>query len=436
MMTREEALARIKMNPNMVPAGQDPEAFISAMMAADAANAPPPTPPVPLSPAAPAPVQAGVPIEAPPPMAPPMPQMATDFRNQAILAANQTKPPGGDLISGEEGDDVLMGKAGKGTPPPPPPPPPLPVPLKLTRTPEEMQTLVQGNIDAIKNARNAATVPQEVQKYFDASSQRTDAELADVDKERKQQYWMSLALAGAKMAQSKSPYFASALAEGMESGLTGFNKARAEASEKKARLQTRKEDMILKRYETLKGEQDRAVNDIAAGNKLTADRLALANASDEQMFNAATSTTRFDTLRDAAKTAKVGADYAERNAQADLESKGATTAANRAQAGYYGAQSDKLRSDIARAKTAGNIDAPTASMVDSYMASADHFMDAANKAGRRDPTLANDMRARAKEFYDLARKFTPILGEPTAATPAPTKPAIPPRPKDAVKRLR
>ena len=34
MMTREEALSRIRMNPKMVPAGQDPEAFIAAMMAA------------------------------------------------------------------------------------------------------------------------------------------------------------------------------------------------------------------------------------------------------------------------------------------------------------------------------------------------------------------------------------------------------------------
>ena len=121
MMTREEALSRIRMNPKMVPAGQDPEAFIAAMMAADAANSAPMTPPVEVSPADPAPVQAGVPIVAPPPMAPPMPPMATDFRNQAILAANQTRPPGTDLISGNSGQDVLLGSAGKDVVVPPSP---------------------------------------------------------------------------------------------------------------------------------------------------------------------------------------------------------------------------------------------------------------------------------------------------------------------------
>jgi len=397
MMTREEALARIRMNPNMVPAGQDPDAFIAAMMAADAANSAPVTPPVPVSPADPAPVQAGVPIVAPPQMAPPMPQMATDFRNQAILAANQTKPPIEEPISGDMGQDDLMGAAEKDTIASAPPP----APPKLTRSPEEMRALMQDDIDMLAQAREKAVLSPDVQRYFDTASQRADAELADVDKDRKQQYWTSLAMAGAKMAQSTSPSFASALSEGLQSGLTGFNKARADAAEKKARLQTRKEDMILKRYEALKDEQDRAVNDINAGVKLTADRLTLANASQKNLVDAATAPYEVATAKSNAETAGVTARYAEERILADIaQSLSSVTSAN---ASLINAQTG-----IQRLKREGTIPKDIADSFGEQLRVAQQMMSSADNAEDPSAAYASGVRTIESIYKNMATYGIPI----------------------------
>lgn len=432
MMTREEALSRIRMNPKMVPAGQDPEAFIAAMMAADAANSAPMTPPVEVSPADPAPVQAGVPIVAPPPMAPPMPPMATDFRNQAVLAANQTRPPGTDLISGNSGQDVLLGSAGKDVVvPPAPAAPPAAAPPKLSLTPEEEAKLLQSGPDVVKKAREGAELPEDLKRYFDTIGQRTEAEIADVSKERKQQYWMALALAGAKMAQSQSPYFASALAEGLESGLTGFNKARADASEKKARLQTRQEDLILKRYEVLQKVRTDAVNDLKAGYEITETQANIIGAKNKALFDAATEPARYETIIAGAKRATADAITAQVTARDAPQRSKAEIGEIFARTGYYGkqgslidAQIGKLRSDVQRAKDTGGLDAATASVIDSYMASADKLQEAAIKARRdkKNPAAADALEARAKAFFDAAVRLTPQAPGAPAAAPTAANP--------------
>ena len=405
MMTREEALSRIRMNPKMVPAGQDPEAFIAAMMAADAANSSPMTPPVEVSPAEPAPVQAGVPIVAPPPMAPPMPPpmppMATDFRNQAVLAANQTRPPGTDLISGNSGKDVVV--------PPAPAAPPAAAPPKLSLTPEEQAKLLQGGSEVIKKAREGATLSEEQKEYFDAVRQRTDAELADVGKERKQQYWMALALAGAKMAQSQSPYFATALAEGLESGLTGFNKARADASEKKARLQTRKEDLILKRFEALERARDDAVSDMKAGYDITKTQQELVRSTKEDLFNDAIRPYQLTTAEAAADKAVVEAKYAEKKIIADLNLTGAQTSAAMADAAKSYASVELSRATIRQGVQDGNIPKGVYEIYNSNQTTHRQLLESADKLGPGEPgyqSLMDQAASVAKESKLLIAPYT------------------------------
>ena len=432
MMTREEALSRIRMNPKMVPAGQDPEAFIAAMMAADAANSAPMTPPVEVSPADPAPVQAGIPIVAPPPMAPPMPPpmppMATDFRNQAILAANQTRPPGTDLISGNSGQDVLLGSAGKDVVVPPAPAgPPAPVappavaPPKLSLTPEEQAKLLQGGSEVIKKAREGATLSEEQKEYFDAVRQRTDAELADVGKERKQQYWMALALAGAKMAQSQSPYFATALAEGLESGLTGFNKARADASEKKARLQTRKEDLILKRVEALKSAQRDAVADMTAGYEVSKNQMELLNSADERLLNLALSDSKYNaamantrTAVAQAKTAEIGAQYEEQKIKAGLNLINAQTNSAMASAAQSFASAELSRATIRQGVQDGNIPKGVYEIYNSNQTTHRQLLESADKLGPGEPgyqSLMDQAASVAKQSKLLIAPYTAGISE-------------------------
>jgi len=182
--------------------------------------------------------------------------------------------------------------------------------------------------------------------------------------------------------------------------------------------------MILKRYDALKSEQDRAINDINAGVKLTADRLRLANEDQESLYNTATVQSRYNAVIDAARTAKVKADFAARDAQADLDYKGAQTDASRAQAGYYGAQSDNLRSNIKRAKELG-LDAPTSAVIDSFTASGDKAFELAEKARRRDPERAKVLEAQAQNFYTRAQELLD-RASPRPTTPGSTPNAKPP----------
>jgi hypothetical protein len=265
-----------------------------------------------------------------------------------------------------------------------------------------MQALVQDNVDAIAKARRSAVLPEEQREYFDAIRQRTDAEIADVGKERKQQYWMALAMAGAKMAQSQSPYFATALAEGLESGLTGFNKARADASEKKARLQTRKEDLILKRFEALRGAQADIINDMKAGREMTAADLEMANASSKQLMDAATAESTVRTAKAQATTAESSAKFADETARAGLASTRANIGLTIAQTKYYGA---KIKSEAAAAKISGGLTAPIASAIDALNASGDRAAENAEKTRSRNPARAKILEAEAQDFYTRAKNL-------------------------------
>lgn len=116
------------------------------------------------------------------------------------------------------------------------------------------------------------TLDPKVQKILDDRLLQYGAELAQVNPDKQRAIWMSVAQAGLKMAQSQSPYFMQALASGMEAGLEGYSEAKANAAEKKARLQDAKENLVLKSIDL----RNQAIRDAVAANKD-----ARATASDE-----------------------------------------------------------------------------------------------------------------------------------------------------------
>jgi len=173
-----------------------------ALLAALPGGGPPPIVATPGSPLPVAPTQ--VPIIAPI-VAPSITDTADDFRNQDRLReAQQPEPP-----SAPSRADIAAAAEAKAR--------------------ENYAADLQTDITDSEKER------------FAAKRERYDTELSESELARKQQMWLALALAGAKMAQSQSPYFASALAEGMQSGIVGFDKARAEAAERKARLLDKQE---------------------------------------------------------------------------------------------------------------------------------------------------------------------------------------------------
>ena len=220
---------------------------------------------------------------------------------------------------------------------------------------------------------------------------------------------MALALAGAKMAQSQSPYFASALAEGLESGLTGFNKARADASEKKARLQTRKEDLILKRFEALERARDDAVSDMKAGYDITKTQQELVRSTKEDLFNDAIRPYQLTTAEAAADKAVVEAKYAEKKIIADLNLTGAQTSAAMADAAKSYASVELSRATIRQGVQDGNIPKGVYEIYNSNQTTHRQLLESADKLGPGEPgyqSLMDQAASVAKESKLLIAPYT------------------------------
>lgn len=368
-------------------AGMNDDDIVALLMGGPA---PVVTPAVSVSPANPAPGKPGVVIEAPAPMAPPVPQpiqagmqnAAATYLDQAKLAAAQTQVPRAAL----EKIDVA-----------PPPAPELGP--KLSSSPEDIQAMVQGNMNMVTQAKKAASVDPELAGYFDKVNARAEAELGDVRKDRSQQNWMALAMAGAKMAASQSPYFATALAEGLQTGLTGFDKARAEAAERKARLQDRQEDIVLKRYEALKAAQGQAVADLKAGYEITASQAALVKSNDENIFNASTVGSRVAAVKAQAEKARTEADllaqYGGDEKAAEIAYKKAATrsadASGRAALmnAYTNAREASAKIEqVKQLSKAGEIPGPVSDVHEQLLTTARARRTDASKLSSRDPSKA------------------------------------------------
>lgn len=201
---------------------------------------------------------------------------------------------------------------------------------------------IQANQRMLQEAEAKAAVPEEIQQLLAQREARYTQEQENIDKDRKGAVWDAIAQAGFKMAQSQSPYFASALAEGMSAGLEGYDEAKAKAAEKKARLQDQKEQIALDRYDALTKARAAAREQLTAGYKLTADQMALANADDEAVLNAATMGAKISEAKSKAKVAEVGAEYAERDAQSQLALRQAQIYASQRSGGGGDSVNEKL----------------------------------------------------------------------------------------------
>lgn len=147
-------------------------------------------------------------------------------------------------------------------------------------TPEALQGLASARAAQIEDRiRAAGVVPEELAKMLAKREERYGKELSDIEEDQKKAGWEALAMAGFKMAQSQSPYFMSALATGMEAGLTGFNAKKAAAAERKARLQEQRENLALDRYQLARGEEDRAAARVTRQMGMTKDQLGITDAA-------------------------------------------------------------------------------------------------------------------------------------------------------------
>ena len=173
-------------------------------------------------------------------------------------------------------------------------------------------------------AARAAVVPAEVEAILGKREKRYAEQLAEVEEDKKKAGWEALAMAGFRMAQSQSPYFMSALATGMEAGLNGFNASKAARAEKKARLQTAEEDVVLAReaakQKARADAEARQERELAMVNTLMGQRKGAGELAEFEQF---------------APFRKEAAELSPKSIQADIDYKREQAREAKARAGYY-----------------------------------------------------------------------------------------------------
>lgn len=235
-----------------------------------------------VSPAQPAPVAEGAPVAAPQPALPPARPMGPGYRTDGAAQQAVNTP------------EAILGAA-------------------------RMQAAQMSD-----EAARAAVVPAEVEAVLGKREKRYAEQLAEVEEDKKKAGWEALAMAGFRMAQSQSPYFMSALATGMEAGLNGFNASKAARAEKKARLQTAEEDVVLARE--------------AAKQKARADaeaRQAREIGLSGTLLGQQEAGGKIAEFQELAPFRRQVAELQPKSIEAEIEQRRAAATSERAQAGYY-----------------------------------------------------------------------------------------------------
>lgn len=154
----------------------------------------------------------------------------------------------------------------------------------LTRARENIRLARQEEMDRVARVREETGVDPHEEEFFRRREERYAKQEADLGEEEKLQAWNALAMAGFKMAQTTSPYFTAALAEGLQAGLQGYNSSRAEAAEKRARLEDARDTIGLERLNAKRRNEDRALGDMERSDAAAIRALqAEANALDMQL---------------------------------------------------------------------------------------------------------------------------------------------------------
>lgn len=166
-------------------------------------------------------------------------------------------------------------------------------------------------------ARARAQVDPAQEEYFKRIEERSAQREASLMREEKRSAWEALAMAGFKMAQSSSPYFAAALAEGMQAGLQGYNAAKAARAEQRARLEDARDTVGLERLKAVRSAEDR---EVATENAIDASTAQMLSRRAELMKMRMESAMFPEKMRQIdAQIRQIDANIANDNARVDLQ---------------------------------------------------------------------------------------------------------------------
>lgn len=270
--------------------------------------------PVTVSPASPAPMRPGIEIKAPPTMG-----------GRPILSA-RTPPP----AAAQAPAEAAVGDAAA---------------ANAARSAEDQFGRLYGQMraksqEALRAAEADARVDPDQEAMFDQRQRRIETDRGDVEKEKRQSDWDALANLGFTMARSNSPFFATALAEGLTAGTRGFSASRAQRARDRALLADREDAIAQARYAALKGAQQEARQKVIEGATLAKADIEILSKTEETIERMATSKAAIEKAKAEASKATTEATYAEDIVRADIGYKEAAAAAARAAAAenYAGAE--------------------------------------------------------------------------------------------------
>jgi hypothetical protein len=186
-----------------------------------------------------------------------------------------------------------------------------------------------GEVSRLKGmvaAEEGAVVDTERAALLERQAARLGREEELVEKARKRAPFDALIAGGAALAGAKpGESFTSALARGLQAGSEKYTGARDAREAALRGIEEKRDTFATQRMDALDSARNKAIELANAGVALTKEEMALVNSRGEGSLAETLRPLKISAAESEAKTAKVSADYAERNAQADLAYKDAQT---------------------------------------------------------------------------------------------------------------
>lgn len=310
--SREQAIASLmQMDESQIPmgapvGGRPQGALANAMMA---------VPPKMVTPASPAPMQPGIPLQAPKPTAAQIPQrqlLPDDVRQMAVREAAPppeaapapveeaparapapqrraySSPLRGALSAAEKELESMNGAAEAVLATGQKLPPEAQMQLEMAR-----RKVAQYRAEV--QAEEGAELPQEIVDVLARKEERLKGEGERISKAEKDASANALIKAGlALMNPRRGANALAAISEGLGEGLESYDTAKAAAAERRARLGQSQDDIVLQRYDALTKAREAARAAAARGQQMDKDNLALMGASNQVLFDKATMDTKIE----------------------------------------------------------------------------------------------------------------------------------------------
>ena len=186
-----------------------------------------------------------------------------------------------------------------------------------------------GEVSRLKGmvaAEEGAVVDAERAALLERQAARLGREEELIEKTRKRAPFDALIAGGAALAGAKpGESFSSALARGLAAGSEKYTGARDAREAALRGIEEKRDTFATQRMDALDSARNKAIELANAGVALTKEEMALVNSRGEGSLAETLRPLKISAAESEAKTAKVSADYAERNAIADLAYRDAQT---------------------------------------------------------------------------------------------------------------